>query len=85
MKTILTISLLLISLGVVVGCNQQKQAPLPYHKWDVKICNSLGCDHYDCDSFKQDGNNYILMDSAGNVINQLTMSPGIAIVASVNK
>lgn len=67
------------------ACNMPPQPKQQFFKYDVAVCNSIGCNHYDCQNYRQTGNTYQLLDSAGLVINQITVTGGIAIIVTLNK
>jgi hypothetical protein len=78
--------LFLLAFILVAGCNAPVEPPPPFHKWTVKMCNSIGCDYFPCESYKHvSENTYVLYDSTGNVINELTISAGIFVKIQLNK
>lgn len=77
----LTLFLPLLFTIMVTGCNEPKEAPRHHYNWDVAVCNSIGCNHYDCDTYTQDGTTYKLFVS-DTLTNQVTVTAGIAVIIS---
>ena len=69
----------------LIGCGDTTTKDIPQHqfKWDVSVCNSVGCDHYYCDSYERDGDTYKLLQS-DTITNVIQIVPGIAIIFSKN-
>lgn len=55
----LTIILALVAI-VAAGCDTTTEKPSRFYKYDVKVCNSVGCDHYDADSVVRNNDTYQL-------------------------
>lgn len=73
---------LVLATILLVGCNElPKEKPSHQYKWDVAVCNSIGCNHYDCDTYKQTGDTYFLYCS-DTLTNQITVTAGIAVIVS---
>lgn len=81
MKTML----FLLILFLATGCVSPPDYIPPYHKYTLTICNNIGCEDYDCESYNQNGNTYKLLDSAGVVIEQITISNGYFVKIALNK
>lgn len=73
-----------VCIVAMLGCNEPKEK-LPHRfKWDVAVCNSVGCNHYNCDTYQVKGNTYYLFQS-DSLTNQVTVTAGIAVIASKNQ
>lgn len=82
-KLFLYVCFILLTLSVT-SCGPDetiKQPPIHRFKWDVAVCNSVGCNHYDCDSYIRDGDTYKLFQS-DSLTNIIQISPGVPIIFS---
>jgi len=75
------IKLIPILCILILGCDLPKDTSRHKYKWDVAICNSTGCNHYDCDTYTQNGDTYKLF-CADTLTTQVTISIGVAVIIS---
>ena len=73
--------LFLVSCAGNVPDEKTPDAPPHQFKWDVSVCNNVGCNHYYCDAYQRDGDTYKLLRS-DTVSDVIQIVPGIAKIFS---